>query len=107
MTRTRMPTSRWTVARKSAPLVASRAALDKQLRILLRQLPRARRGGADDVHRARVATRRLREILPVAAHAADSRGCSRLARDVRRITRALGPVREIDVALKECALEGA
>jgi len=81
------------------------SVLAKQRRILLLLLPRARRGDPDDVHRARVATRRLREMLPVALHAAGACAGGRIAREVRRITRALGPVRELDVALRECALE--
>jgi CHAD domain-containing protein len=48
------------------------------------------------VHQARVATRRLREALPLV-----TRGSSlqKHRRRVRRQTRALGPVRELDVAL--------
>ena len=50
-------------------------------------------GDVDAVHRARVASRRLREVLPVVAGAA-----GRPARHaVRAVTRALGPVRELDV----------
>lgn len=49
------------------------------------------------VHRARVATRRLREALPVLDH--ERRGVRRLRKDLRALTRALGPVRELDVTL--------
>lgn len=72
----------------------------RQLELVLDHLPRARRGDVRAVHQARVASRRLRETLPVAAAAAREphRG---LARDVKRITRALGAVREMDVALQE------
>ncbi len=49
------------------------------------------------VHQARVASRRLREVLPVLA--ADGDGPKHGARtQVRRVTRALGSVRELDVA---------
>jgi CHAD domain-containing protein len=49
------------------------------------------------VHRARVATRRLREALAVLA--VKRRSVRRLRKDLRDLTRALGPVRELDVTL--------
>ena len=50
------------------------------------------------MHQARVASRRLREVLPVltAGHERAGRG---LRKDVRRVTRAFGAVRELDVAI--------
>jgi CHAD domain-containing protein len=54
-------------------------------------------GDASAVHRARVATRRLREALAVLA--IERRSVRRLRRDLRNVTRALGPVRELDVTL--------
>ena len=54
-------------------------------------------GDAAAVHRARVATRRLREALPVVD--GERRAVRRLRRDLRDLTRALGPVRELDVTL--------
>ena len=71
------------------------------LRTLLRYLPRARRGHARAVHQARVASRRLREAVPVAIAAAPQGGRSEVGRDVRRVTDALGAVREMDVALED------
>jgi CHAD domain-containing protein len=60
-----------------------------------RALPAAKDGDARSLHQARVATRRLRAALPLL-------GCGRkaqkVARCVRRLTRTLGPVRELDVA---------
>ena len=50
---------------------------------------------------ARVASRRLREALAVIDAAEPTDDAGRLARAVRRLTRALGPVREIDVAIVE------
>jgi CHAD domain-containing protein len=79
----------------------------QRLSALSRSLPGARKGDATQLHQARVATRRLREALPVVA--TGSRG-RKLVRDVRRLTRALGPVRELDVALQtldELAAEGS
>lgn len=73
--------------------------LASQSAALAGALPRARRGVARAVHRARTASRRLREALPVAAAAAPGAGALRARRDVRRITRALGLVRDLDVAL--------
>jgi CHAD domain-containing protein len=56
--------------------------------------PRLRDGGVEDVHRARVATRRLRETLPLiaAAHPVDD-----AAKTLKDVARALGAVRELDV----------
>lgn len=60
-------------------------------------LPLALSGDRTGVHQARVASRRLREVLPVLEI-----GRPRLARDanraVRQVTRALGAVREFDVS---------
>jgi CHAD domain-containing protein len=73
--------------------------LQRRLRVLSKELPRAQRGEAKGVHRARVASRRLREA--VAAIEGGSRPHVRTARrDLRRVTTALGGVREMDVALK-------
>ena len=68
----------------------------QRLGALARTLPPARAGDVTSVHQARVATRRLREALPLI-----TRGSSlqKHRRRVRRLTRALGPVRELDVAL--------
>jgi CHAD domain-containing protein len=73
--------------------------LRQRLRALLEALPAATAGDVTSVHRARVASRRLREVLPVIAEAAGSRDLGRASKAVRRITRALGPIRELDVAL--------
>jgi CHAD domain-containing protein len=76
-------------------------ALIRQHRALDRRWRAVHTGQVKAVHRGRVASRRLREVLAV-AKAADVGGhLERLRRSVRRITRALGPVRELDVALAE------
>jgi CHAD domain-containing protein len=67
------------------------------LGVLARAWPRVANGDAAATHGARVATRRLREALPLVAGRRRAR--RRLRRDLRKVTRALGPVREIDVAL--------
>jgi CHAD domain-containing protein len=71
-------------------------ALRRSGRTLAGALADARRGHADGVHDARVACRRLRETLDVVSTAGD--GVGRLDRRLRRIARAMGPVRELDVA---------
>jgi CHAD domain-containing protein len=68
-------------------------------RTMALEVPRAARGNARAVHRARVASRRLREALPIAGAAAPHEGATRVRREVRAITRAFGPVREVDVSL--------
>lgn len=62
-------------------------------------MPAAQSGDMDSVHQARVATRRLREALPVLRTSVDNHALARVRQQVRQITRALGPVRELDVAL--------
>ena len=68
----------------------------QRLAALSRTLPGARKGDVHAVHQARVATRRIREALPLIAH---GRSGKSLKKSVRRLTRALGPLRELDVAL--------
>jgi CHAD domain-containing protein len=80
------------------PVTAGRSELliRQRLGALSRALPSARAGDPTAIHQARVATRRLREALPLVARGSSGRKLSRAA---RRLTRALGPVRELDVAL--------
>ncbi len=80
--------------------------LRQRLLSLLDALPAAASGDVTSVHRARVASRRLREVLPVLAEAAGSDALDRAGKQVRRITRALGPIRELDVALGHLAEMG-
>jgi CHAD domain-containing protein len=74
----------------------SELLIRQRLTALTRTLPSAQRGDVRSLHHARVATRRLREALPLVA--SGSRG-RKLERIVQRLTRALGTVRELDVAL--------
>lgn len=70
-------------------------------------MPAAQAGDEVSVHQARVASRRLREALPVLGGRADEAALGQAEKRVRRITRALGPVRELDVTLLLLAeLEG-
>jgi CHAD domain-containing protein len=75
------------------------ALLRQRLVLLLRAMPAVQQGDVTSVHQARVASRRLRSALPVLGVRADVDALDRARRRVRRITRALGPVRELDVAL--------
>jgi CHAD domain-containing protein len=83
------------------------ALLRQRLVSLLTAMPAVQDGDETSVHQARVASRRLREALPVLGTRADGEALDRAQKRVRRITRALGPVRELDVTLLLLAeLEG-
>ncbi|MBP1635892.1 MAG: hypothetical protein H6Q10_2466 [Acidobacteria bacterium] len=71
--------------------------LARHARALGRNLPAALLGNVDAVHDARVASRRIREAVPLLAAAGVAP--RKLARQARRVTRALGPVREMDVTI--------
>ena len=75
------------------------ALLHARLVSLLTAMPAAQAGDEISVHQARVASRRLREALPVLGARANEQAVERAEKRVRRITRALGPVRELDVTL--------
>lgn len=72
--------------------------LANRLERLARSLPAIAAGAPDAVHDARVATRRLRELLPLLDLPADQ--CDELRRGLRSATRRLGRVRELDVQLE-------
>ena len=67
------------------------------LRALGRSLPKAVEGDARAIHKARVASRRVREALPIVLASAPGKKSRKLRTRVERVTRALGPVRETDV----------
>jgi len=75
------------------------ALLHSRARALKRHLPTAVAGDADGVHQARVASRRLREVVPVLATGLKSGKADKAGRKIRRLTRALGKVRELDVTM--------
>jgi CHAD domain-containing protein len=66
----------------------------RRLSMLEKNMPGAVGGDAAALHQARVASRRIREALALV-----TRPSRKLMRQVRTVTRALGPVRELDVAL--------
>jgi CHAD domain-containing protein len=70
--------------------------LQQRVTALRRMLPGARSGDVRALHQARVATRRLREALPLVGAGKAGR---RLERVARALTGVLGTVRELDVAL--------
>ena len=74
----------------------ARPILLQRIHRVLRFLPAASLCVPAAVHDARVATRRLREALPVVAPG--KRGQA-LLKATRGVTRALGPIRELDVSL--------
>ena len=75
------------------------ATIDALVSALTGHLDGARAGDVVGVHQARVASRRLREALPLAVGAAGAVTVREARRGMRGLTRALGPVREMDVAL--------
>jgi len=77
--------------------------LERRTRALARHLPAAVAGHARGVHQARVASRRLREAVPIVAAGVPGTRRRRTRRALRRITRALGSVREMDVSLAALA----
>src|SRR5436190_21552254 len=81
---------------RSLPLVR---LLDRRARALRRHLAAAIAGRDIGVHQARVASRRLREALPVLINGLSGTKSGKARRKIRRLTAALGEVRELDVAL--------
>jgi CHAD domain-containing protein len=78
--------------------------VERRLKAVRHELPGVLAGEAESIHRMRVASRRLREALPLLAAAVAASGGAdaphrKIARALRRVTRALGGVRELDVAL--------
>jgi len=81
---------------------AVRRAFARRVRALERDLPGALGEDVEALHRSRVASRRLREILPVLGldgAAEQGPAVTKVRSRVRHVTRALGSVRELDVAL--------
>jgi CHAD domain-containing protein len=75
---------------------AAEYLIRQRVAALRRALPAAKDGDAKSLHQARVATRRLRAALPLFG---TGRKAEKVARCVRRLTRLLGPARELDVSL--------
>jgi len=71
--------------------------LKRQLDRFTRALPALERGDVRALHRARVASRRLRELVPVLQ--LDHGVSKKLSRRLRKLTTHLGAVRELDVLM--------
>ena len=74
----------------------SELLIRQRLAALTRTLPSASSGDVNAIHQARVATRRVRAALPIVTRGSRRR---KLKKSFTRLTRALGGVRELDVAL--------
>ena len=68
-----------------------------RLTAFAREIDGVRRGNVEALHRARVASRRLRELLPLLD--LDAETTRKLNRQLRRVTKQLGTVREFDVLI--------
>lgn len=75
------------------------ALLNTRARALKRHLPLAIDGDDRGVHQARVATRRLREAVPVLTTGLKGSKAKKAAKKLRNLTRAMGTVRELDVTV--------
>ena len=73
--------------------------LERRVRALLRHLRPTTEGAVEPLHQCRVATRRLRELLPLCDVELRAPVAARARKRVRQLGGALGPVRELDVAL--------
>jgi CHAD domain-containing protein len=82
-----------------APRVTT-VLLQRLSRALKRHLPQAVAGDDLAVHQARVTSRRLREAVPVLATGLSGSKAGKARRKIRRLTRALGSVRELDVTVQ-------
>ncbi len=76
---------------------------ERLTRAFSQHLPLAVVGEVEPLHQGRVATRRLREILPLCACEVPRGLANRARRRLRRVGRALGGVREIDVSISMVA----
>ena len=74
----------------------SELLIRQRLSVLTRTLPSARNGDVVAIHQARVATRRVRAALSIVTRGSKGR---KLTKVVSRLTRTLGRVRELDVAI--------
>ena len=81
---------------RPSPLVR---LLERRARALRRHLSAAIAGTDVGVHQARVASRRLREAVPVLTAGLQHTHSGKAQKKIRRLTQALGTVRELDVTL--------
>ncbi|MBC3190181.1 CHAD domain-containing protein [Pseudonocardia sp. C8] len=104
------PSNLYGVADLGEPLTAGprdpavhhvRALLDKRLRAMLHHEPGVRDGSdIEELHQMRVAVRRMRAALKAARPLLDHTWADGLRRELGRLGRALGPVRDLDVMIE-------
>jgi CHAD domain-containing protein len=82
------------------PRTNSEDIFRKRWQALSRTVPRALAGDPRAVHKSRVASRRVREALPIALASAPPKKRRKLRTRIESVTRALGPVRELDVSIR-------
>jgi CHAD domain-containing protein len=87
------------VTAQSARDDRSSLLLEDRITRVFRELPGAVAGQEEPVHQVRVAGRRLRVALPLLARKGDGRTVSRSVRVLRRLTRAVGAGRDMDVVM--------
>jgi CHAD domain-containing protein len=81
-------------------LAHPRTLARRPVRELLAQWPLALVEEVEGIHQTRVASRRLRELVPALARVRDEGEARRLRRGLRAVTRLLGRSRELDVAVE-------
>ncbi|ANY05977.1 CHAD domain-containing protein [Pseudonocardia sp. HH130630-07] len=111
------PANLYGVADLGAPVTAGpgepavnhvRALLDKRLRAMLHHEPGVRVGAdIEELHRMRVAVRRMRAALRSARPLLDRAWADDLRAELGRLGRALGPVRDLDVMIERLRTEVA
>jgi CHAD domain-containing protein len=79
--------------------IVTSVLLARRARALKLHLNGALAGNGHGVHQARVASRRLREAVPVLTAGVKGTKANKALKKIRRLTRALGTVRELDVTL--------
>jgi CHAD domain-containing protein len=79
-------------------LAHPRALARRPVRALLAQWPLALVDEVEGIHQSRVASRRLRELVPALARPSEVREAMALRSGLRSVTRLLGRSRELDVA---------
>ena len=78
-------------------------ALHHNLQLFAKCLPSVRDGDTEAIHDARVATRRLRAILPIARQDWPAHEMTHALRLLRNVGRLLGRARDVDVVLEQIA----
>jgi CHAD domain-containing protein len=79
-------------------IVFAYACLRRELQALVARQPnRGTLPNADDIHQIRIATRRLRVALRMFRHVLPAKRAAAFRKDLRRLARALGEVRDLDV----------